>query len=71
MWRVIKKIFFILVVTILSAAIIAVVGLQLLGYQFRAVQSPSMEPDIPVGAMIVAKKLISMTLRLATTSLLC
>ena len=56
MRKTVKKILFYLVAALLAAAILGTAVLRLLGFQFRAVRTGSMEPDLPVGAMVVIKK---------------
>lgn len=56
MAKTIKRILFYAVVALLVAAIVGTVALRLLGFQFRAVLSGSMEPALPVGSMLLVKQ---------------
>lgn len=50
-----KKIVSISMIAVLAAALVALIALRVVGFQFRAVKSPSMEPDLPVGSLVVVK----------------
>ena len=53
--RRVGHIFSMVLIAVLVALIVAVLAAQVVGVQLRTVVSPSMEPDIPVGSLIVIK----------------